>query len=84
MGWGWGGSTREVLWVGEDGRWRRHFVERPNLVGGSGTQSRYCFCFVPSVGVSAAAVHYAPVILPLVLSLESACQPPEVTAQPRL
>lgn len=59
------------------------FVERPNLVRGSETQSRYS-CFVPSVGVSAAAVHYAQVILPLVLSLESACQPPEVTAQPRL
>lgn len=75
---------REVLWVGEEGRWRRHFVKRPNLVGGSETQSRYCFCFVPSVGVSAAAVHYTPVILRLVLSLESACHPPEVTAQPRL
>lgn len=63
VGWGWGGSRREVLWVGEDGRWRRHFVERPNPVEGSGTQSRYCFFFVPSLGVSAAAVHYAPVIL---------------------
>lgn len=48
VGWGWGGSRRAVLWVGEDGRWRRHFVERPNPLGGSGTQSRYCFCFVPS------------------------------------
>lgn len=75
---------REGLWVGEDGRWRRHFVGRPNLVGGSGAQSRYCSCFVPSVGVSAAAVHYTPVILQLVLSLKSACQPPEVTAQPSL
>lgn len=81
---GGGRSTREGLWVGEDGRWRRHFVERPNLVGGSGAQSRYCSCFVPSVGVSAAAVHYTPVILQLVLSLKSACQPPEVTAQPSL
>lgn len=63
VGWGWRGSRRAVLWVGEDGRWRRHFVERPNPLGGSGTQSRYCFCFVPSWGVSAAAVHHVPVIL---------------------